>query len=109
MTKARNKKAEAGAAKWPRPPHNAAKSPSFRSIGELAQAIAAEPRRASIKGEEIVLSRAESLCRLMIESALKGSISDLKLLIQLIANNDDLAGTAREQWVLLLAGPDAEL
>ncbi len=109
MTKAKSNKAGGGGARRPRPPHNAAKPPSFRSIGELAQAIAAEPRRASIKGEEIVLSRAEGLCRLMVESALKGSISDLKLLIQLIANNDDLAGTAREQWVLLLAGPDAEL
>jgi hypothetical protein len=109
MTKANTMKAGSGAGKRPGPPHNAPKPIAFRTLGELAQAIMAEPRRASIKGQEVVLSRAESLCRLMVESAIKGSVSDLKFLIRIMASNDELAGAAKEQWVLLLAGADAEL
>ena len=109
MTKANTTKAGSGAGKRRGPPHNAVKPPAFRTLGELAQAIAAEPRRSSIRGQEVVLSRAESLCRLMVDSAIKGSIADLKFLIRTMANNDELAGSVREQWVLILAGADAEL
>ena len=97
------------ALKAPRRPHNASKSPRYRSIGELARTIAAEPRRASMGGEEVVMTAAERLCRLTVENAINGSIGDLKLIIQLMIDHPHIASSARECWVLLLAGDDARL
>jgi hypothetical protein len=101
----KSKQAKAGA----KAPHNAPKPMAFRSIGELAQAVGAEPGRATIGGSEVQISRAERLCRLIIEKAVAGSVSDLKLLIRIMADRPQIAGTAKERWVLLLAGHDAEL
>ena len=92
-----------------KPPHNAAKGRPFRSIGELAQAVGAEPRKATIRGEEVVISQAERLCRLIVESAITGDAADLKFLIRTMAAHPEIAGSSRERWVLLLAGADAEL
>ncbi len=95
--------------KAPRRPHNAGKSATFRSIGELARAIGGEPRRATLRGKEVVMSQAERLCRLTVEKAINGSVSDLKLLIRTMVDHPQIAASARERWVLFLAGDDAEL
>lgn len=93
----------------PAPPHNAKETISFRSIGELAAAIGAETRRASLNGAEVVMSQAEAMCRLLIDRAIKGSNPDLRLLIKMMATNEQIAGSVREQWTLVLAGADADL
>lgn len=93
----------------PRRPHNAGKSTIFRSIGELTRSIGAEPRRATLRGKEVVMSQAERLCRLTVEKAINGSVSDLKLLIRTMVDHPQIAGSAGERWVLLLAGDDVEL
>jgi hypothetical protein len=106
MTKSSNNSPKRKTAK---PPHNVAKRVPFRSIGELAQAVGAEPRKASIGGQEVVLSQAARLCRLIVEGAINGSASDLKFLIRTMRAHPDIAGSSKERWVLLLAGLDAEL
>lgn len=93
----------------PRKPHNARKSSAFGSVGELARAVGAEPRRATIRGKVVVMSQAERLCRRTAEAAIEGSVSDLRLLIQTMIKHPQIAASARERWVLLLAGDDAEL
>ena len=95
--------------KAPRKPHNARKSTPYTSVGELARLIGAEPRRASINGKEVVMSQAERLCRLTVEKAINGSVSDLKLLIRTMVDHPQIAGSAGQRWVLFLAGDDAEL
>lgn len=95
--------------KPPRKPHNARKSSPIRPVGELARAVGAEPRRATIRGKEVVMSLAERLARVTVESAINGSISDLKLLIQMMIKHPAIAASSRERWVLTLAGTDAEL
>ncbi len=95
--------------KPPRRPHNAAKSASYRSIGELARVIGAEPRKVTVRGKEVVMSQAERLCRLTVENAINGSISDLRLLIRTLTDHPQIGGSQRERWVLLLAGDDAGL
>ncbi len=95
--------------KAPRPPHNATKPKAFRSIGELTCAIGAEPRRATLRGKKVVMSQAERLCRVIVENAIGGSVSDLRLLIGTMIDHPQLARSAEEQWVLFLAGEDAEL
>lgn len=92
-----------------RPPHNAAKSKTFRSIGELTRAIGAEPRRATVRGEEVVLSQVERLFRIIVDNAIAGSASDLRLLIKAMIDHPQIAGSSKERWVLLLAGDDAKL
>lgn len=92
-----------------RPPHNAAKPKTFRSIGELARAIGAEPRRATVRGEEVVLSQAERLFRIIVDNAIAGSGSDLRLLIKAMIEHPQIAGSSKERWVLLLAGADSKL
>lgn len=94
--------------KAPRRPHNVRK-PTYRSLGEMARAIGAEPRRATLGGKEVVMSQAERLCRLIVDAAIGGSISDLKLLIGIMADHPQIASPATERWVLFLAGDDAEL
>ena len=93
----------------PRRPHNAGKSVAFRSVGELARSIGAAPRRATLGGKEVIMSQAERLCRLTVENAIGGSISDLKLVIRTMIDHPQIAISARERWVLFLAGDDAEL
>lgn len=93
----------------PRRPHNAGKRATFRSIGELARAIGAEPKRVTLRGKEVVMSQAERLCRLIAEKAINGSVSDLKLLIRTMVDHPQIAASARERWVLFFAGDDAEL
>lgn len=92
-----------------RPPHNAAKPKTFRSIGELARAIGAEPRRATVRGEEVVLSQAERLFRIIVDNAIAGSGSNLRLLIKAMIEHPQIAGSSKERWVLLLAGADSKL
>ena len=108
---ANRKKPKAGSRppKGPRRPHNAGKRAAFRSVGELARAIGAEPRRATLRGKEVVMSQAERLCRLTVEKAINGSVSDLKLLIRTMVDHPQIAASAKERWVLFLAGDDAEL
>lgn len=55
------------------------------------------------------MSQVERLCRVTVESAINGRINDLKLLIKLMSDNPKIACSARERWVLFLAGDDAEL
>ncbi len=95
--------------KAPRRPHNAVKSTTFRSVGELARSIGAEPRRATLRGKEVVMSQAERLCRLTVEKAINGSVSDLKLLIRTMVDHPQIAAPATERLVMFLAGNDAEL
>jgi len=106
MTRSKSRK---GTGKPPRRPHNARKSPKFQSVGELARSIGAEPRRATMSGQEVVMSQAERLCRLIVERAINGSVSDLKLVIQTMIDHPRIAGSARERLVLFLAGDDAAL
>ncbi len=107
MTK--NNNPTSRASKAPRRPHNAGKSPKYQSVGELARLIGAEPRRATLRGKEVVISQAERLCRLTVEMAINGSVSDLKLVIQTMLDHPQIAGSARERLVLFLAGDDAAL
>ena len=109
MTYRKSSKAGGGPQKAVRRPHNAAKRDTFRSVGELARAIGAEPRRATVRGKEVVMSQAERLCRLIVERAINGSIADLKLLIRTMVDHPQIAASAKERWVLFLAGDDAEL
>ena len=109
MTEATGRKAASKTPRARRRPHNAKKPPSFRSIGELARSIGAEPRRATLGGEEVVMSQAERLCRLIVDEATGGSVSNLRLVIRTMKDHPQIVGTARERWVLLLAGDDAEL
>lgn len=95
--------------KGARPPHNAAKPKTYRSIGELARAIGAEPRRATVRGEEVVMSQVERLFRIIVDNAIAGSASDLRLLIKAMIDHPQIAGSSKERWVLLLAGDDAKL
>lgn len=92
-----------------KPPHNAAKPTNFRSVGELARAIGAEPRGARLRGQAVIMSQTERLCRLILENALDGKVPDLKFLIQTMAKYPQIAGSAKQRWVLLLAGADADL
>ena len=108
MTKATGRKMASKPPKAPRRPHNARK-PTFRSLGEMARSIGAEPRRATLRGKEVVMSQAERLCRVIVDSAINGRISDLKLLIGIMADHPQIASPATERWVLFLAGDDAEL
>ncbi len=82
MTSLKSRKGTNKPHKAPRRPHNAGKSATFRSVGELARSIGAEPRRATLRGKGVVMSQAERLCRLIVETAINGSVSDLKLVIQ---------------------------
>ena len=109
MTYRKKPKAGNKAPKAARRPHNAGKRQTFRSVGELARAIGAEPRRATVRGKEVVMSQAERLCRLIAERAINGSVSDLKLLIRTMVDHPQIAASAKERWVLLLAGEDAKL
>ena len=95
--------------KPPRRPHNAGKSKPYSSVGELARAVGAEPRRATIRGREVTMSQAERLFRGTVEAAIGGSASDLKLLLQTMIDHPQIATSARERWVLFLGGSDAEL
>ena len=95
--------------KTPRRPHNAGKPATFRTVGEHISAIGAEPRRATLRGQEVVMSLAERLCRVTVEKAINGSISNLKLLIRLMIDHPQITGSIRERWVLFLAGDDAKL
>ena len=104
-----NRKSNNAGGKPPRRPHNAAKPATYRTIGELARAVGAEPRRATVRGKEVVMSQAERLCRVIVERAIIGSISDLKLLIRTLIDHPQIGGSQRERWVLLLAGDDAAL
>ena len=108
MTKSAGPKA----AKTPqkrRRPHNAKRAPTFRSIGELARRIGAEPRRATLGSKEVVMTQAERLCRLIVDEATGGSVSALRLLIQTMKDHPQIAASATERWVLFLGGDDAEL
>ncbi len=55
------------------------------------------------------MSQADRLCRLIVEKAINGSISDLKLLIRTMVDHPQIAASATERWVMYLAGADAEL
>ena len=109
MTRSKSRNRTITSPKAPRRPHNAGKSPTFRSVGELARSIGAEPRRATLRGKEVVMSQAERLCRVTVEMAINGSVSDLMLLIQTMIDHPQIAGSARERLVLFLAGDDAAL
>lgn len=93
----------------PRRPHNAGKRGTFRSVGERARAIGAEPKRVTLGGKEVVMSQSERLCRLIVEKAINGSVSDLKLLIRTMVDHPQIAASATDRWVMFLAGNDAEL
>ncbi|MEO6256176.1 MAG: hypothetical protein ABIO69_05145 [Sphingomicrobium sp.] len=55
------------------------------------------------------MSQAERLCRLIVEKAINGSVSDLKLLIRTMVDHPQIAASATDRWVMFLAGNDAEL
>ena len=55
------------------------------------------------------MSQAERLCRVTVEMAINGSVSDLKLVIQTMIDHPQIAGAARKRLVLFLAGDDAAL
>ncbi len=95
--------------KAPRRPHNARKPPAFRSVDELTRSIGAEPRSATLRGKDVVMSQAERMFRLTVDSALKGNVSNLLLVIRTMVDRPQIAGSAQERWVLFLAGADAEL
>jgi hypothetical protein len=95
--------------KGPRRPHNAGKQRTCRSVAELARAIGAEPKRATLGGKEAVMSQAERLCRLIVDKAINGSVSDLKLLIRTMVEHPQIAASATDRWVMFLAGHDADL
>lgn len=109
MANRKRSKAGSGPPKGPRRPHNARKQRTFRSVGELARAIGAEPKRVTLGGKEVVMSQAERLCRLIVEKAINGSIPDLKLLIRTMVDHPQIAASAKQRWVMYLAGADAEL
>lgn len=98
-----------GNAKRPRKPHNARRSTPTGSVGDLARSVGAEPRKAIMGGKEVIISLAERLARKTVESAIGGSVSDLKLLIQTMIKHPQIAASARERWVLVLGGNDARL
>ena len=106
MTETRTRK---GTGKRPRKPHNARKSAPIRSVGDLARSVGAEPRKAIMGGKEVTMTQAERLARGTVEAAIGGSISDLKLLIQMMIKHPEIAASSRERWVLTLCGNDAEL
>ena len=109
MTCRKSPQAGNGPPKAARRPHNARKRQTFRSVGELARAIGDEPRRATVRGKEVVMSQAERLCRLIVERAINGSAADLKLLIRTMVDQPQIAASAKERWVLFLGGDDAQL
>ena len=109
MRQAKTRKPVSKSPKAPRRPHNAGKPATFRTVAELARSIGAEPRRATLRGQEVVMSLAERLCRVTVEKAINGSISNLKLLIRMMIDHPQITGSIRERWVLFLAGDDAKL
>jgi hypothetical protein len=82
-----------------RKPHNAKKS-EFVSFGDLLGKVATEVREVQVGDDLIEMPRVERLIRLTLARALKGNVRDVAKMLNLMAQNPELAATHRERTVI---------
>jgi hypothetical protein len=82
-----------------RKPHNARES-DYVSFNELLGKLATELREVQVGDDLIKMPRVERLIRLTLERALKGNVRDVTKMLNLMAQNPELAATHRERTVV---------
>ena len=104
MTKeVKNKGARGGRFQKGRMPHNA-KVATYDDIADLVRAIGAEPKRATVRGEEVSMSWSERSLRLSIERAINGQTRDLIDLLKLMIKHPRITGPARMRQITVVRG-----
>ncbi len=91
-----------------RKPHNAG-TLTYDSFFDLLKMVADEPRKATIAGEEVTITRTEALLRVTIDRALQGKTRELTKLLQFMAKNPGLAATSRTQLIYFVRGALADV
>jgi hypothetical protein len=92
-----------GARRAPRKPHNA-KTAEYATFNELLGMIADQPRKATIAGREVTMTRAEALLRVMVERAMQGKVREIKQVLQMMARDPGLAANSRLQTHIFING-----
>lgn len=90
-----------GAKTRKRKPHNAP-SLEYASFNELLEQVAAQPRNAVVNGNTVQMPRSERLLRLMLDRALQGKVRGITKLLQLMAANQRVAATHRDEFVTVI-------
>lgn len=86
-----------------RRPHNA-RIADYYSFNELLNIVADEPRKATIAGKEVSMTRTEALLRVTVDRALQGKTRDMIKLLQMMAKDPGLAATSRTQTIYFFNG-----
>jgi hypothetical protein len=91
-----------------RRPHNA-KVSKYESFEQLLAAAANAPRRVTVNGKFVKMSRKEVLYRTIVNGALDGGIRELAFLIKAMAQHSALGSTCRRERVLVFNGYWADM
>ena len=95
--------AKKASARRRRKPHNAAVT-SFDSFSDLLEIIANAPRKATMDGEEVTITRREAFLRLSVDRALHGNVRELTKVLQMMSKHPKLAAAWRGQRIIFIRG-----
>jgi hypothetical protein len=86
-----------------RRPHNA-KVSNFESFEQLLAAAANAPRKVTVNGKLVKMSRKEVLYRTIVNRALDGGIREVAFIIKAMVQDSALGSTCRRERVLVFNG-----
>lgn len=86
-----------------RRPHNA-RTAHYGSFGELLDIVANEPRKVTLAGKDVTMTRTEALLRVMVDRALQGNTREMIKLLQMMAKDPALAANSRQRVIVFING-----
>jgi hypothetical protein len=92
-----------------RKPHNSRPAADYAGLGDILKKIGGERQTVSQAGEMVEMSRAERTLRLLVGRALEGKARDVAQLLRLMMKHPSISKSCREETVIFINGPMAEL
>lgn len=111
MARAKRKKSSAQGSsssqfKGGRRPHNVKPPQEISSLDDLVMKVGREPRKVTLNGEIVEMSRAERALRLKVDRALEGKARPVADLLRLMMKYPQISKSYKEETVIVLAGSD---
>ncbi len=92
-----------------RKPHNARRAADVESLDELVARVGDELRRIPSSKGAVEMTRLERTLRLQVERALEGKVRDVAHLLRLMSKYPSVAKSYREETVIIINGPLANV
>ena len=92
-----------------RKPHNARRPADVESLEELVARVGAEVRKIPSSKGVVEMTRLERTLRLLVNRAMEGKVRDVAHLVRLMSKYPSVAKSYREETVIVINGPLANV